>query len=79
VRLKEKGFAEDLIYKKEVLGITAMEKALGKKEFALYLNDLVIKPQGKPALAPVSDKREELNTVDAARKDFAAKYVESEI
>jgi hypothetical protein len=78
-RLVEKGFAEDLIYKRELLGITAMEKAIGKKEFSLVLSDLIIKPQGKPTLAPLSDKREELNSVDAARKDFEEAYVETEI
>jgi hypothetical protein len=78
-RLVEKGFAEDLIYKRELLGITAMEKAIGKKEFAVHLGGLIIKPQGKPTLAPTSDKREELNSVDAAQKEFADAYVESEI
>lgn len=78
-RLTEKGFAEDLIYKRELLGITAMEKVIGKKEFALHLNDLIIKPQGKPTLAPAGDKREELNSVDAAQKEFAEVYVESEV
>jgi hypothetical protein len=78
-RLVEKGFAEDLIYKRELLGITAMEKAIGKKEFAVHLGGLIIKPQGKPALAPITDKREELNSVDAAQKEFADAYVESEI
>jgi hypothetical protein len=78
-RLLEKGFAEDLIYKRELLGITAMEKVVGKKEFALHLSGLIIKPQGKPTLAPKSDKREELNSVEAAQKDFAEQYVESEI
>jgi hypothetical protein len=78
-RLLEKGFAEDLIYKRELLGITAMEKAIGKKEFAVHLTGLIIKPQGKPTLAPTSDKREELNSVDAAQKEFADAYVESEI
>jgi hypothetical protein len=78
-RLLEKGFAEDLIYKRELLGITAMEKAVGKKEFTVVLSDLIIKPQGKPTLAPASDKREELNSVEAAQKDFAEQYVESEI
>lgn len=78
-RLMEKGFAEDMIYKRELLGITAMEKAIGKKEFGVVLSELIIKPQGKPTLAPASDKREELNSVDAAKKDFETAYVESEI
>ena len=51
-----------------LLGITAMEKLLGRKQFATLLGDLVERPQGKPTLVPVSDKRPELTT---AKNDFA--------
>ena len=54
-------------YEPKLLGITAMEKLLGKKRFAEILKGLVEKPQGKPALVPESDKRPELNT---AQEDF---------
>ena len=54
-------------YEKKLLGITAMTKALGKKNFEAILGDLVIKLQGKPALVPDTDKRPELST---AREDF---------
>lgn len=50
-------------YEKKLLGITAMTKQLGKKKFEELLSGLVIKPQGKPVLAPDTDKRPELNTV----------------
>lgn len=69
-RLLEAGFAEDVIYTREVKGITAMEKALGKKEFALHLGDLIIKPPGKPTLVPLSDKRPEISSVQSAINDF---------
>ncbi len=46
-------------YEKKMLGLTALEKKLGKKEFTSLLSDLVIRPQGKPVLVPVSDKRAE--------------------
>lgn len=45
-----------------LLGITAMEKALGKKQFQELLGDLIDKPPGKPTLAPADDPREELDT-----------------
>ena len=65
-----KGLTEDKVYQpRKVLGITAMEKELGKSDFALLLNDYVIKPPGKPTLVPESDKRAELTngvTVEAA-------------
>ena len=54
-------------YEPKLLGITAMEKLLGRKKFAEILKGLVEKPQGKPALVPESDKRPELNT---AQEDF---------
>ena len=54
-------------YEPKLLGITAMEKLLGKKKFAEILKGLVEKPQGKPALVPESDKRPEMNT---AQEDF---------
>ena len=44
-------------YEKKLLGITAMTKQLGKKKFDELLSGLVAKPQGKPVLAPNTDKR----------------------
>ena len=55
-------------YERKLLGITAMEKLLGKKQFATLLADLVERPQGKPTLVPASDKRPELTN---AKNDFA--------
>lgn len=69
-RLTSLGFEEDKIYTKKLLGITAMEKEITKKVFAEKLNDLIIKPDGKPTLVPASDKRPELNNIDAAIADF---------
>ncbi len=48
-------------YEKKLLGITAMTQLLGKKKFQELLKGLVYKPQGKPVLAPESDKRPEFN------------------
>lgn len=55
-------------YEHKLLGITAMEKLLGKKQFATLLSDLVERPQGKPVLVPDSDKRPEMTN---AKNDFA--------
>ncbi|MGD9678403.1 MAG: DUF2800 domain-containing protein [Vulcanibacillus sp.] len=69
--LISEGLEEEKIYKpKEILGITAMEKVLGKKQFSKLLGHLVIRPQGKITLAPDSDKRPEINSVASAREDF---------
>jgi hypothetical protein len=54
-------------YEKKLLGITAMAGMLGKSRFEELLGGFVCKPQGKPTLVPVSDKRPEMNT---ASEDF---------
>ena len=59
------------IYKPVALiGITDMEKLLGKKTFEEVLGKLVIKPSGKPTLAPESDKRQPINSLAQAQEDF---------
>lgn len=50
------------IYKKSLVGITEMEKLMGKKKFAEVLGKLVYKPQGKITLVTESDKRQEIQT-----------------
>ena len=68
--LTTEGYQEDDIYTKKLLGITAMEKKVGKKKFNELLKELVIKPNGKPTLVPESDKRTELNSTASAVEDF---------
>jgi len=66
------GYEKDKIYKpQELLGITAMEKVLGKKQFGELLSDLVVKPAGKPVLVPESDTRPEINSLQSAINDFS--------
>lgn len=65
-------YAEDLIFKpQELRGITELEKVIGKKEFGTLVGEYIIKPPGKPTLAPESDKRAEFNSTEAAALDFA--------
>lgn len=54
-------------YSKKVLGLTEMQKLLGKKKFDELLGGLIEKPQGRPVLVPLSDKRQPMNT---AQNDF---------
>ena len=54
-------------YEKKILGITAMTSLLGKKKFEELLGGMIMKPPGKPALVPESDKRPAINT---AKDDF---------
>lgn len=69
--LKKAGFKEAMIYEKKLLGITAMTKLVGKAEFEKILKDLIIKPPGKPTLAPESDKREAIDPAKSAKEDFS--------
>ncbi len=64
--LKAAGYDEALIYEKNLLSITAMEKAIGKKQFKELLADHVIKPEGKPILTSESDKRPEIQSIEDA-------------
>jgi hypothetical protein len=69
-KLKSAGYAEEVIFKKSLLGITALEKEIGKKEFTVLTSGLLIKPPGKPVLASIDDKRPEYSSAEAAVKDF---------
>ena len=54
----------------KLLGITAMEKLVGKKRFGEVAGAYLVKPEGAPTLVPESDKRPELNTAAQAAEDF---------
>lgn len=54
-------------YERKLLGITAMQKLLGKSKFDELLTAFIEKPQGKPTLVPDSDKRPAMNN---AKNDF---------
>jgi len=58
-------------YERKVLGVTAMQKMLGKIRFEELLAPYIEKPQGKPTLVPESDKRPAMNT---AKNDFMEEF-----
>lgn len=62
------GYDEALVYERKPKPLTGIEKLMGEKEFAEKIGQFVIKPIGKPTLAPISDKREPYSTAAA---DFA--------
>lgn len=64
------GYDQALLYERKLLTITNMEKLMGKKQFAEVLGAYVEKPEGKPTLAPESDKRPAI-TNNSAAEDFA--------
>lgn len=65
-----KGAGYTDIYKKSLIGISEMEKLLGKKQFEDLLGKLVEKPKGKPTLVPISDKRQPIKMKNSAAADF---------
>ena len=64
--LEENGY-RDIFKPKELLGITNMEKLVGKKKLVELIGDYIVKPVGKPTLVPITDKREPYNP---AKSDF---------
>ena len=56
-------------FERKVLGVTAMQKLLGKSRFDELLSPYIEKPQGKPALVPESDKRPAMSTAAADFKE----------
>ena len=61
--------SEDEVFNMKLKPITSIEKIVGKKRFAEILSDVVIKPQGKPTLVPLEDKRPAMG-YDQAQIDF---------
>ena len=64
--LQERGVSEAILWQRVPVTAPALEKALGKKYFAMISEGLVRKNPGKPTLVPASDKREPYNAAAAA-------------
>lgn len=60
--------ADKYLKPRELLGITELEKRVGKKDLAKLIGGLIVKPPGKPKLAPESDPRAEMNST---KEEFA--------
>ncbi len=68
--LNENGYTDDAIFNKKLIGITAMEKLLGKTNAAKLIGDYIEKPKGSPTLALESDKREAINIEEVILNKF---------
>lgn len=69
--LQAHGLAEEaMLYERKPLSLTAVEKLLGKKDFAAAMEGRIIRKPGKPTLAPESDKREAITLQTSAAEDF---------
>lgn len=54
---------DEKLFTKKFLTVPQAEKLIGKAEFSEKYSELVVKPEGKPTLAPESDKRPSINDV----------------
>lgn len=61
------GYDDAMLYDRKPVSLSELEKRLGKKRFAELLADQIERPQGKPTLVDVGDKREAYNS---AASDF---------
>lgn len=57
-KLMAAGFDESMLYTRKPLAVTELDKLVGsQKKLKELLGDSIIKPSGKPTIAPESDKR----------------------
>ena len=69
--LLDNGYKEEDIFKpRELEGITNLQKVLGKKGVAEYLEAYIDEPEGKPTLVPERDKRPAITTVESMANEF---------
>lgn len=54
---KKAGYDEAVLYERIPITLAAMEKLMGKQKFGELMTEYVVKPEGKPTLAPENDKR----------------------
>lgn len=66
--LREHGIDESQMY--NLKGLGDLEDVVGKKQLSEMLGDLIVKPQGKPTLAPDSDKRPAISSATRAAELF---------
>lgn len=73
IKLQEKGIPEAVLWERKPLTLAQVEKTVGKKEFAEFVGDLVIKKSGKPTLVVEEDKRPPITNKVTAAEAFGNK------
>ena len=64
------GYNEELLYEKKPLPLTEVEKLLDKETWKNVVTPFVVKPQGKPTIAPADDKRPEMKLKTSVEEAF---------
>lgn len=72
------GYDESLLYERKPVTLTEMEKLIDKDTWKNKIAAFVVKPQGKPTLAPADDKRPQYQVKESAAEAFggANQYTE---
>ena len=70
-KLIDAGWEAEQVADLRVKGITALEKLLGRKDFAEILGDVVTRTEGKPAVVPETDSGVAVTAESRAAEDFA--------
>lgn len=68
-RLSALGYPQEMAFERKILSVSQLEKVVKKPDFENML-DLVGKSQGKPTLAPITDKRSAFIQGTTAIEDF---------
>lgn len=68
-RLSALGYPAEMAFERKILSVAQLEKAIKKNDFE-NISDLVEKTQGKPTLAPITDKRSAFVQGTTAIEDF---------
>jgi hypothetical protein len=66
----------DELFTKKLIGLTALKKILGKKDFEAIVDPYLIKPKGTPTLVDNSDPRQEYSSALSDFDDDFCKYTE---
>lgn len=69
--LQSKGIDESMLYERKPLSVAKTEKLIGEKLYKEIEPDLVTISEGKPTLAPESDKRDAITQVPTAKEVFS--------
>lgn len=56
------GYGDADIFEQRLITLTKMERLTGKKQFNEIFEGLIVKPEGKPTLVPLSDRRKPIET-----------------
>jgi len=76
--LTDSGTDEAVLYERKPITLTKVEELLGKKQFNELLSGFIVKPPGKPTIAPEGDKRQAITNQITPEEAFGEKPMEEQ-